>query len=219
MIRILVPTALRGFVDGAREVALTLPTPLSARELLRALAIQHPELAARICDEAGAVRRFVNVFVGDEELRALAGLDTVVNDGDVVSIIPALAGGNALRDDQVRRYARHILLPEVGGHGQRRLLAATCAIRFDRDSAAAEVAAEYLAAAGVGTIELVAAGESTIAARIAALNPDVRVVSSGRADALFDQQAPLSSNPALDLAAAMARGSASAVQWILACLA
>ena len=187
------------------------------------LATQYPELAARICDEAGAVRRFVNVFVGDEELRALAGLDTVVNDGDVISIIPALAGGNALptlRDDQVRRYARHILLAEVGGHGQRRLLAATCALRFDRDAMAAEIAAEYLAAAGVGTIELVAVGASTIADRIAALNPDVRVVVSDRAEALFDQVAPEpSSSPALDLAAAMSRGSAAAVRWMLACIA
>jgi hypothetical protein len=77
-----------------------------------------------------------------------------------------------LREDQIRRYARHVLLPDVGGVGQARLLASTVAI--DPRDPAERIAAEYLIAAGV-SIALVAADDA-LAARAAALNPDARVI-------------------------------------------
>ncbi|HTJ43810.1 MAG TPA: hypothetical protein VL463_17005 [Kofleriaceae bacterium] len=78
-----------------------------------------------------------------------------------------------LRDDQIRRYARHVLLPDVGGVGQERLLASTVAI--DPREPAARIAFEYLVAAGVGTIAIPAPDDALVA-RAAALNPDVRVI-------------------------------------------
>jgi len=79
----------------------------------------------------------------------------------------------ALREDQIRRYARHVLLPDVGGAGQARLLASACAI--DPRDPAERIAFEYLVAAGVGTIALVAPDPS-LQARAAAQNPDARVI-------------------------------------------
>jgi hypothetical protein len=78
-----------------------------------------------------------------------------------------------LRDDQIRRYARHVLLPDVGGVGQARLLAGAVAI--DPRDPAERIAFDYCAAAGVGTIALVVEDPAMIA-RAAALNPDVRVI-------------------------------------------
>ena len=61
--------------------------------MLAALDAAHPGFAGRLFDESGELRRFVNVFVADEDIRFLDGLDTAVDDGQVVSIVPAVAGG------------------------------------------------------------------------------------------------------------------------------
>jgi molybdopterin synthase sulfur carrier subunit len=63
------------------------------REMVAGLEQQHPGIKARICEESGEIRRFVNVFVGDEDIRFLKGLDTPLSEGAQVSIIPAVAGG------------------------------------------------------------------------------------------------------------------------------
>ena len=78
-----------------------------------------------------------------------------------------------LREDQIRRYARHVLLPDLGGTGQERLLASACAI--DPRDPAERIAFEYLVAAGVGTIAMLAP-DPELAARAALLNPDARVI-------------------------------------------
>ena len=62
-------------------------------ELLEALDAAHPGFAERLYDESGELRRFVNVFVADEDIRFLDGVDTPVADGQTVSIVPAVAGG------------------------------------------------------------------------------------------------------------------------------
>lgn len=85
-----IPTPLRSATGGASEVSVDAST---VRELVADLERQHPGIRARICDESGDIRRFVNVFVGDEDIRFLQGLDTPVPDGASVSIIPAVAGG------------------------------------------------------------------------------------------------------------------------------
>jgi molybdopterin synthase sulfur carrier subunit len=85
-----VPTPLRTLTGGAAEVPVA-PGPLAV--VLKELDTAHPGLGARVLDEGGALRRFVNVYVGDDDVRFLSGLDTEVSDGVTVSIVPAVAGG------------------------------------------------------------------------------------------------------------------------------
>jgi len=85
-----IPTQLRELSGGVSEVSLEGST---VAEVLKALEAEHPGFGERLYDDTGALRRFVNVFVADEDIRFLDGLDTPVADGETVSIIPAVAGG------------------------------------------------------------------------------------------------------------------------------
>jgi len=89
-VRVRIPTQLRPLCDGASEVTLDGTT---VREVLKQLDGAHPGFGERLFDESGALRRFVNVFADDEDIRFQDGLDTAVRDGSVVSIVPAVAGG------------------------------------------------------------------------------------------------------------------------------
>ena len=85
-----IPTPLRNMTGGASQSVVEAG---SVREMIGALEAQHPGLASRLCEDSGEIRRFVNVFVGDEDIRFLQGLDTPLAEGTSVSIIPAVAGG------------------------------------------------------------------------------------------------------------------------------
>ncbi len=85
-----IPTPLRKQTDGQSQVDVAGD---DLRTVVANLTAAHPGLADRILDEGGDLRRFVNVFVRDEDIRFQDGLDTVVGDSDVVSIVPAVAGG------------------------------------------------------------------------------------------------------------------------------
>jgi len=85
-----IPTQLRTLTGGANEVPAEGST---VGEVLKALDAGHPGMGDRLFDEDGRLRRFVNIFVADEDVRFLDGLDTLVVDGQTVSIIPAVAGG------------------------------------------------------------------------------------------------------------------------------
>jgi molybdopterin converting factor small subunit len=85
-----IPTILRSFTGGAAEVDAAAGT---LREVLEGLDKTYPGIAGRIVDEAGQLRRFVNVYVGDEDVRFAQGLETPVPAGAHVSVIPAVAGG------------------------------------------------------------------------------------------------------------------------------
>ena len=85
-----IPTPLRAFTAGVAEVPVEAGT---VAEVVAALEAAHTGIAARVLDEEGRLRRFVNVYVGDEDIRFLEGLGTPVPDGATVSIIPAVAGG------------------------------------------------------------------------------------------------------------------------------
>ena len=85
-----IPTILRTYTGGAAEVTAEGGT---LREVLAKLDAAYPGLAGRILDESGKLRRFVNVYVGEEDVRLAAGLDTQVPPGTQVSVIPAVAGG------------------------------------------------------------------------------------------------------------------------------
>jgi molybdopterin synthase sulfur carrier subunit len=88
--KVRIPSQLRPLAGGASEVALDGAT---VGDLLEALDRAHPGFADRLFDESGQLRRFVNVFVGDEDMRFLQGLDTPVPSGQTLSIVPAVAGG------------------------------------------------------------------------------------------------------------------------------
>jgi sulfur-carrier protein len=85
-----IPTTLRPVSGGASQVSVTGST---LSEVLTNLEIAHPGFRDRLMDESGALRKFVNVFVADDDVRFLDGLNTPVPDGETVSIIPAVAGG------------------------------------------------------------------------------------------------------------------------------
>lgn len=85
-----IPTQLRPLAAGASEVVVDAS---SVAEALKALDAAHPGFAERLFDDAGELRRFVNVFVADEDVRFLEGVSTPLADGQVVSIVPAVAGG------------------------------------------------------------------------------------------------------------------------------
>jgi molybdopterin converting factor small subunit len=85
-----VPTILRSYTGGASEVTATAGT---LRDVISSLDGAYPGIGGRILDEEGRLRRFVNVYVGDEDVRFASGLDTPVAIGSQVSIIPAVAGG------------------------------------------------------------------------------------------------------------------------------
>ena len=90
MATVRVPTQLRNLSGGDAEVTVDGST---VGEVLSALETAHPGFHDRLFDEGGQLRRFVNVFVADEDVRFLDGLDTAVGSGQTVSIIPAVAGG------------------------------------------------------------------------------------------------------------------------------
>jgi molybdopterin synthase sulfur carrier subunit len=85
-----IPTQLRNLAGGSAEVKVDGDTVAA---VLADLERAHPGFRERLFDEAGKLRRFVNVFVADEDVRFLEGLDTAVTDGATVSIVPAVAGG------------------------------------------------------------------------------------------------------------------------------
>ncbi len=85
-----IPTQLRTLSGGAGEVSVEGST---VSEVLKALEAAHPGFRERLFDGDGTLRRFVNVFVADEDIRFLQGVDSSVGEGQVVSIVPAVAGG------------------------------------------------------------------------------------------------------------------------------
>jgi sulfur-carrier protein len=90
MAQVRIPTPLRKYTGGAEAVQADGATVAA---LVADLDKRHPGIRDRICDESGAVRRFVNIFVNGEDIRFLQNLDTAVKAGDEVSVVPAIAGG------------------------------------------------------------------------------------------------------------------------------
>jgi molybdopterin synthase sulfur carrier subunit len=89
-VKVKIPTQLRSLTDGASEVEASGGTVAA---LIEDLERNHPGIRERIMDESGALRRFVNVYLDDEDVRFLKGIETELGEGAKVSIIPAVAGG------------------------------------------------------------------------------------------------------------------------------
>jgi molybdopterin synthase sulfur carrier subunit len=90
-VRVRVPTPLRKFTNGADEVDAQ---GSSIKAIVDDLDKNYPGIRERICDETGKVRRFVNVYVNGDDIRFLQNLETALKEGDNISIVPAIAGGN-----------------------------------------------------------------------------------------------------------------------------
>lgn len=90
MATVRIPTPLRKLTEGREEVAAAGAT---VGEVIANLDQAYPGIKARICDDSGAVRKFVNIFANDEDIRFLKNLDTPLKESDEVSIVPAIAGG------------------------------------------------------------------------------------------------------------------------------
>lgn len=90
MATVRIPTPLRNLSGGAGEVSIAGST---VEEVLKNLEVEHPGFGERLFDDSGTLRRFVNIYVGEEDVRFGDGIATAVDDRDVVSIVPAVAGG------------------------------------------------------------------------------------------------------------------------------
>ena len=91
MVKVRIPTPLRPLTKGQGEVQAQ---GANIPEMIEGLNTAHPGLKDRLCDEHGELRRFVNIYVNEEDIRFLKGKDTALKDGDEVSIVPAIAGGS-----------------------------------------------------------------------------------------------------------------------------
>ena len=89
-ITVRIPSVLRNLTAGKENIDVVATT---VDEALAAVEAAHPGIKARLCDDAGKLRRFVNVFVGEEDIRFLEGQKTAIKDGDMIDIVPAIAGG------------------------------------------------------------------------------------------------------------------------------
>ena len=90
MIKVRIPTPLRPLTKGQGEVEVPAGTIV---DMIETLDTAHPGIKARLCDDGGELRRFVNIYVNEEDIRFLKGKDTSLKAGDEVSIVPAIAGG------------------------------------------------------------------------------------------------------------------------------
>jgi molybdopterin/thiamine biosynthesis adenylyltransferase/rhodanese-related sulfurtransferase/molybdopterin converting factor small subunit len=157
-VTVTIPTPLRGFTGGADAVELAGGT---VGEVIDGLLAAHGGLKRHLIQEDGRLRNFVNLYLNDTDIRHLSSTDTPVREGDVLTIVPSIAGGSPavetelpkLSHAEVLRYSRHLLLPEVGVEGQRKLKAARV-LTIGAGGLGSPLSL-YLAAAGVGTIGIV----------------------------------------------------------------
>ena len=160
-LKVLLPVALRHLTGNRDEVELSGD---SVGEVIDGLVRRFPELKPHLLNEEGQVRNFVNVYVNDEDVRYLQEGRTPVKEGDVLSIVPSIAGGDLhaveaasesldLSPDEVQRYSRHLIMPEVGMEGQKKLKAAK--ILLVGTGGLGAPLGLYLSAAGIGTLGLV----------------------------------------------------------------
>jgi adenylyltransferase/sulfurtransferase len=160
-VTITIPAPLRQFAGGQSQITVEAST---AGEALDQLTSTHGALRRHLFNDQNALRNFVNVYLNDEDIRHASGPDTPVKDGDTIMIVPSIAGGAVvesevghelpeLSHEEILRYSRHLIMPEVGMQGQRKLKAASV-LMIGTGGLGAPVGM-YLAAAGVGRIGIV----------------------------------------------------------------
>jgi sulfur-carrier protein adenylyltransferase/sulfurtransferase len=168
-VTVTIPTPLRQFAGGQSEIEVEAVT---AGEALDKLTSTHAELRRHLFSDQNTLRNFVNVYVNDEDIRHVDGPNTPVKEGDTIMIVPSIAGGSntavvdephvdnsnanelpMLSNEEIARYSRHLIMPEVGMSGQRKLKAASV-LMIGTGGLGAPLGM-YLAAAGVGRLGLV----------------------------------------------------------------
>ncbi|MGH2598275.1 MAG: ubiquitin-like small modifier protein 1, partial [Dehalococcoidia bacterium] len=170
-VSVYIPTPFRRLTGNRTTVESTGRT---VGEVIDELDLRFPGLRAQITDDSDEIPAHINIYVNNREISALQGTKTPLQDGDEVAVIPAIAGGSegdtvsettngaqnaaapgprVLTPDQVTRYSRHIIMPQVGPAGQRKLMNAKVLI-IGAGGLGSPVAL-YLALAGVGTIGIV----------------------------------------------------------------
>jgi molybdopterin/thiamine biosynthesis adenylyltransferase/molybdopterin converting factor small subunit len=215
-VQVYIPTPFRSYTGHRTHVEVE---GADVAEVLANLDVRYPGFRNLCFDESGAVPRHINIYVNNREISTLEGTATRLRDGDQVAVIPALAGGAAeessmesiaLTPERVTRYSRHIIMPQVGSVGQRKIFNAKVLV-VGAGGLGSPVAV-YLALAGVGTIGLVdfdvvdlsnlqrqilhqtddVGKRKVVSARetLNAYNPDVRVVT---------HEEPLTSHNALEI--------------------
>lgn len=169
-VKILIPTPLRPYAGKQDSVEVTAST---VQDALRSLTHQYSDLKTHLFAEDGRLRSFINIYVNDDDIRYLKKEATPLKGDEVISIIPSIAGGSTtvgaaspwadsiaaaakqmkLSNDEILRYSRHLIIPEVGMEGQLKLKAAKV-LTIGAGGLGAPLGM-YFAAAGVGTIGIV----------------------------------------------------------------
>ena len=160
-VTITIPAPLRQFAGGQSQIVVEART---AGEALDSLTSTHTALRRHLFNDQNMLRNFVNVYLNDEDIRHASGPATPVKDGDTLMIVPSIAGGAVvesevgqelpeLSNEEIMRYSRHLIMPEVGMQGQRKMKAASV-LMIGTGGLGAPLGM-YLAAAGVGRIGIV----------------------------------------------------------------
>jgi len=156
---IIIPGALRQYTNNNDSLSATGKT---IEEVFSDLTTQYPQLKKHLFRENGQLRNFVNIYINEADIRSLEQEKTILKEGDVISIIPSVAGGNytlkaagtaELSSEEISRYSRHILMPEVGVAGQKKLKQ-TSALVVGLGGLGSPLSM-YLAAAGIGNLGLI----------------------------------------------------------------
>ncbi len=202
-VKVMIPTPLRAHAEGKAAAEFQAKTVAEALDHLTA---EFAELKRHLYTDEGKLRSFVNVYLNGEDIRYLSQEGTATKDGDTINIIPSIAGGaptlataaaEKLSNEEILRYSRHLIMPEVGMDGQLKLKKAKVLL-IGTGGLGAPLGL-YLAAAGVGKLGLVdfdvvdftnlqrqvtfgtsdvgKAKSEAARARLSNLNPDIEVIA------------------------------------------
>ena len=165
-VKVMIPTPLRTYTGKVDTVEVEGKT---AGEVLNNVAEKYSQLKKHLFDERGSLRSYINIYINDEDIRYLKNQETEIKETDIVSIVPSIAGGAEtiteeveekikeknvrLSNEEILRYSRHLIMPEVGMEGQKKLKAAK--VLMIGAGGLGSPLGLYITAAGVGKLGIV----------------------------------------------------------------